>query len=206
MDFSKFSWENLAQLNKNLQCQISVLKEERRTSDKMKDLLENQIQILTETHHQSIVSQQKGLSNGILISNLVETSKKRGLDEQENDPACKRWQESFQLMNLIYSAKPAKKPLRVFKSGSLLFVLRPDLLDVLSLKNTRLIHLSKAKVDPKDFLTWCKSKTNSQLENNDDFKVGTKIEYFYAVDRHLVSLLEKYSDTSKIADALRVLI
>ena len=206
MDYSKFSWENLAQLNKNLQCQISVLKEERRSSDTMRDLLEGQVQILTETHHHSMVSQQKGLTNGILMSNLVEKSNKRGLDEQKNEQALKKWQESFQLNSLIFSAKPAKKPLRVFKSGSRLFVLRPDLLDVLSLKNTKLIHLSKAQVDSKDFVTWCRGKTKSQLENKDDFKVGTKIEHFYVVDKHLVSLLEKYSDTSKIADELRVLI
>ena len=132
MDYSKFSWENLAQLNKNLQCQISVLKEERRSSDTMRDLLEGQVQILTETHHHSMVSQQKGITNGILMSNLVEKSNKRGLDEQKIEQALKKWQESFQLNSLIFSAKPAKKPLRVFKSGSRLFVLRPDLLDVLS--------------------------------------------------------------------------
>ena len=80
MDYSKFSWENLAQLNKNLQCQISVLKEERRSSDTMRDLLEGQVQILTETHHHSMVSQQKGLTNGILMSNLVEKSNKRYLN------------------------------------------------------------------------------------------------------------------------------
>jgi hypothetical protein len=84
------------------------------------------------------------------MSNLVEKSNKRGLDEQKNEQALKKWQESFQLNSLIFSTKPAKKPLRVFKSGSLLFVLRPDLF---SLKNTKLIHLSKAQVDSKDFVT-----------------------------------------------------
>jgi hypothetical protein len=80
MDYSKFPWENPAQLNKNLQCQISVLKEERQSTDTMRDLLEGQVQILTETHHHSKVSQQKGLTFGILMSYLEEKSNKRYLN------------------------------------------------------------------------------------------------------------------------------
>ena len=206
MDYAKFSRENLVQLNMNLQGQISVLKEEKQSSESMRGLLEGQVKLLTETHHHSLVSQQEGLTNGIFMSNLVEKSNKRGHDSEQNEQAIKKWQESFYLHSKLSSAKPAKKPLRVFKSGSLFFVLRPDVLEVLNLKNSKLIHLSKAQVDSKDFVMWSRGQTKAQLANSDDFKVGTKIDHFYVVDQHLISLLEKYSDTSLIADELRVLI
>jgi hypothetical protein len=207
MDYTKFSWDNLVQFNINLQDQISVFKEEKESSERMRGLLEGQVQLLTETHHHSLVSQQEGVTNGnyFFMSNLVEQSNKRALDSEENEQ-LKKWQELFYLHSKLASAKPAKRPLRVFKSGSQFFVLRPDLLEVLSLKNTKLIHLSKAKIDSKDFVLWSRGKTKAQLANSEDFKVGTKIDHFYVVDKHLVSLLEKYSDTSSIADELRVLI
>jgi hypothetical protein len=46
-----------------------------------------------------MVSQQKGLTNGIFMSNLVEKSNKRGLDEQKNEQALKKWQESFHILS-----------------------------------------------------------------------------------------------------------
>jgi len=137
MDYTKFSWDNLVQFNINLQDQISVFKEEKESSERMRGLLEGQVQLLTETHHHSLVSQQEGVTKGnyFFMSNLVEQSNKRALDSEENEQ-LKKWQELFYLHSKLASAKPAKRPLRVFKSGSQFFVLRPDLLEVLSLKNT----------------------------------------------------------------------
>jgi hypothetical protein len=113
-------------------------------------------------------------------------------------PTSTTTSSSFQLLDTLYSANPNRKPLRVFRYREEIFVLKPDLLAVLNLKNTRFLHLQESETISADlFKTWAKES---------EIGVGGNIKLFILANKSLVELLVKYDETVTISLSLTQLI
>jgi hypothetical protein len=105
---------------------------------------------------------------------------------------------SFELLSTYYSESPDRKPLRLFRYNQEIFVLKPDLLAVLNLKNTRFQHLQKSQIISSDlFKSWAK-------ENH--INVGANTRLFIIANKSLVDLLVKFDETVAISKSLKQLI
>lgn len=85
----------------------------------------------------------------------------------------------------------------MFRLGNEFFVLKPDLLALLEVKNLKLIHMQKADmVDPAQFKIWAK---------NEGLKVGNHLSTFITVNKSLLEFLIKFDETVTVANTLRSL-
>jgi hypothetical protein len=100
----------------------------------------------------------------------------------------------FELVGSYFSENPQSYSLRVFRfNHDTLFVLKPDLLAVLGLKNPKLLLIQKADIDAEQFKIWAK---------NQGLKFGNKLANFITVNKSLADFLFKFDVIVKVSITL----